>query len=262
MGRFSKWRVHRAFAGGASVEVSERDGIRTLHLGSDTVQSAMRLSAPYDLELAYTRSMMGFLLFRPDPARVAMIGLGGGSLAKFVYHRLPGVRMVAVEINPEVLAAARSHFFLPPEDERFSVVIGEGGQYVAEHPESCDVLMVDGFDGFSQAETLSTQTFYHDCARALTGRGVLVVNLWSSDRNFSTYLGRIEAAFEGLTLCLPTDKHGNVIVFALKRTAGNPRWDTLGDRARELQARAGLEFPEFVRRLREANAHTENRLLI
>ena len=30
-----------------------------------------------------------------------MIGLGGGSLAKFVYHRLPLLRTVVVEINPE-----------------------------------------------------------------------------------------------------------------------------------------------------------------
>ena len=69
--------------------VSERFGVRSLHIGSDTIQSAMRLARPNDLELAYTRSMMAFLLFTERPARVLMIGLGGGSLAKFIYHRMP-----------------------------------------------------------------------------------------------------------------------------------------------------------------------------
>ena len=39
-----------------SVEVSEKDGIRSLHLGSETVQSSMRLADPTELVLSYTRA--------------------------------------------------------------------------------------------------------------------------------------------------------------------------------------------------------------
>src|SRR5262245_14571019 len=81
------WR--RTTGGEDEVYITERFGVRSLHIGSDTIQSSMRLTRPIDLELSYTRSMMAFLLFRDPPARVLMIGLGGGSLAKFVYHRLP-----------------------------------------------------------------------------------------------------------------------------------------------------------------------------
>ena len=42
------------------IEVTEERGLRTLHLGSSAIQSAMRVSRPWDLELAYTRAMMGF----------------------------------------------------------------------------------------------------------------------------------------------------------------------------------------------------------
>jgi spermidine synthase len=50
--------VHRKFSGDSSVDVSESDGIRYLHLGSDTVQSAMRVKDPTALELRYSRGVM------------------------------------------------------------------------------------------------------------------------------------------------------------------------------------------------------------
>lgn len=245
------------------MSVSEKDGVRQLHLGaSDTVQSAMRISAPFDLELKYTRSMMGFLLFRPEPKRILMIGLGGGSLAKFVYHKIPSAGIVAVENSPQVVAAARAYFQLPEPDERFAVEVADGAEYVRAHPGCAGVLMVDGFDARSQAESLATQAFYDDCAAALSDDGVLVVNLWGSDGNFDVYLKRIETSFGGLTLCLPTEKHSNVIVFAFKRSPGSPRWTELRERARRLETEYGLEFLRFAEHLRAMNPHTEKRLLM
>src|SRR5512147_2347829 len=107
MPRYSPLRHRREVAARTSVEVSERDGVRYLHLGSDTIQSAMRIARPDDLELSYTRCMLAFLLFVPMPLHVLMIGLGGGSLAKYVLSRMPLTRVTAVEINPQVIAAAR-----------------------------------------------------------------------------------------------------------------------------------------------------------
>ena len=86
---FQNWRIRKPEEDSESVYISEKFGVRTLHIGSDTVQSSMRIARPYDLEVAYTRSMMAFLLFNPEPREVLMVGLGGGSLAKFFYHRIP-----------------------------------------------------------------------------------------------------------------------------------------------------------------------------
>src|SRR5512146_2380403 len=108
MGEFSRWRPRRA-TGEPGIQVSEQNGVRMLHLGSSSVQSAMRLTAPNDLELAYTRCMMAFMPFHPQPRRILMVGLGGGSLAKFVHSRLPRVKIIVIEINPQVVAAARDY---------------------------------------------------------------------------------------------------------------------------------------------------------
>ena len=84
----------------------------------------------------------------------------------------------------------------------------------------------------------------------MSERGVLAVNLWGSDKNFDVYRQRIETSFDGLTLCLPTEKHGNIVVFGFERSSGNPRWDDLRQRARELESAYGLEFLKFVENLR------------
>lgn len=262
MGFLSRWRTHKAVSEHGTVDVSERDGVRYLHLGGVTIQSAMRVNAPNELELAYTRSMMGFLLFQDVPGNVLMVGLGGGSVAKFVYHNLPAVRTHIVEINPQVVAAARSHFFLPEEEARFRIEIADGVDVVRAQSGSCDVLMVDGYDDRSLVEELASQSFYDECAAALAPDGVLVVNLWSSDKLFDVYLKRIEASFNGLVLCMTTARLSNIIVFGFKRSPGNPRWQDLKERAKQLEAEYGLEFLDFVDALRSLNVHNEKRLLV
>jgi spermidine synthase len=191
-----------------------------------------------------------------------MIGLGGGSVTKFVYHRLPAVQTRVVEISPQVLAAARSHFCVPESDQRLQIDIGDGVEYVRNHSASCDVLMVDGYDDRSLVEALASQSFYDDCAAALTPDGMLVVNLWGSDKLFDVYFRRIEASFDGLVLSMPTGRMSNIIVFGFKRSPGNPRWQELRERAKSLEAEYGLEFLDFVDALRSLNVHSEKRLLI
>lgn len=248
----AKWLRARVGAAG-SVYVTERFGVRALHIGSDTIQSAMRVARPNDLELAYTRSMMGFLLFNEAPRRVLLVGLGGGSLAKFIYRRMPQTEIEAVEINPRVVAVAREQFHLPPDDARLKVRVGDGAQHLAQPGPVADVIAVDGYDGHAQAASLATRSFYCACRMRLAPRGVLVVNLWSSDRGFTECLERLESAFPAGTLCLPARRPGNVIVFAFRDHPGALLWDELRQRAHALQERYGIEFLSFVEALREMN---------
>ena len=259
---FKSWRIRKPEADNESVYLSEKFGVRTLHIGSDTVQSSMRLARPHDLEISYTRSMMAFLLFNPEPRQVLMVGLGGGSLAKFIYHRLPRVRTVAVEINPQVVAVARQFFHVPQDDERLNVVVGDGGAYLSNDKLCADVIMVDGYDAESQVEALSTLGFYRDCARVLGDSGILVVNLWGGDRNFITCVDRIAKAFDGCVACLPAGKPGNIVALAFKRSPGQPSWVDLRGRAQALETAHGLEFTRFVQELTAMNPHDRERLLL
>ena len=252
MPQFSKWRTKNSDSG---IEMSEKDGVRALHLGSSMVQSAMRLTAPNELELAYTRCMMGFLLFHPNPIHIVMIGLGGGSLAKFVYERMPQTKTTVVEINPQVISAARSYFSLPNDNERLQVVMAEGSEYIARNPATADVLMIDGFDDGCQADTLCSQDFYNRARESLNRNGVLVVNLLSRDKGRDEYMRRIEHSFNGHVAILMTEVRGNQIVFALKHSPGKLAWEELRRRAENLEIEFALPFSRFILGLRKYNSH-------
>ena len=253
----AKWRVRKPALDEETPYVSERAGVRTLHIGSDTVQSAMRLARPNDLELSYTRSMMAFLLFMPAPRRALLVGLGGGSVAKFMYHRLPSVHVKAVEVSADVVAIARGYFHVPEDNPRLEVVIGDGAEYMAREDVAADAVIVDGYDADAHAEELASQSFYAACRERLSPGGMFVVNLWGGDRLFATLLQRIESAFPHGTLCLPAERPGNVIVFGFKDTAGPFEWKKLMARAERLEDDLGLEFSRFAAGLRKMNRHDE-----
>jgi len=232
----------------AHIEVSEQAGTRKMYLGSKIVQSSMRIEHPFDLDLPYTRAMMAFLLFRPHTERLLMIGLGGGSLAKFMYHRLPKIHVTLVEIDPRVVETARNFFFLPPDDERLQVVVDDGAAYVAAHPGCYDVIMVDGHDGQSLSPTLITPQFYAACREALRPNGMLVANLLTADPDMVSYYKNMANAFSWLALALPSPP-GNLIALAFERGHVPPRWDPLRIRAREIEAEYGVEFVSLVERM-------------
>ena len=230
-----------------AIEVVEERGMRVLHLGSQAIQSAMRLTRPWDLELAYTRAMMGFLMFNSTPQEVLMIGLGGGSLAKFIRKQRPQTRITAVEIDPRVIAAARTHFELPPDDEMLSVIEADGALYVRQHPDSADVILLDGFDAGNQVEALATQSFYAACRRVLRPGGVLVVNLWGRDRDFAEYFARLTRAFDGEVGWISVQNKTNVIVFAFAEPDAAARLEAVEPRLADLSKRFGLDLRGFAR---------------
>ncbi|MEY2690467.1 MAG: hypothetical protein RL375_4667 [Pseudomonadota bacterium] len=197
--------------------VFEIGGAKALHFSINEVQSRMLLDDPCALDLEYTRTMMGFLLFNPQPRRIAMIGLGGGSLAKFCHRHLPETAIKVVEINPHVLAL-RHEFQVPDDDERLCVALGDGAQMVRREPDSCDVLMVDGFDPYGLPDELSSQRFYDDCHDMLRQGGLLVVNLHRDHEHFDSFIDRIRRSFDDAVLVVHTpDKDStNCIVFAAR----------------------------------------------
>ena len=259
----AKWRVRKPADDAETAYVSERYGVRTLHIGSDTVQSAMRIARPYDLELSYTRSMMGFLLFMARrPREVLLIGLGGGSLAKFIYRVLPSARVKAVELSAQVVAIARQYFHVPAHEPRLQVIVGDGAEYMTRKDVSADLVVVDGYGADAHAEELGSREFYRDCHDRLTADGMLVVNLWGGDKQFTTLLHRIDEAFPKGTLCLPAERPGNVIVFAFKQDPGAMRWQAMAERADALEKEIGLEYPRFVDALRKMNRHDRDCLYV
>ena len=247
-----------------SIEVSEQGGVRYLHFSVDWIQGAMRIARPNTLELAYTREMMAGLLLRepPWPREALLIGLGAGSLAKYIYHKLPETKITVVEIDPQVEIVARLQFKLPDDPLRLRIVIGDGAQYMLEDGKKFDAILVDGFDKSGRAGVLDTLPFYQACRSRLTDNGLLAVNLLGHSRGFKASTERIASAFDGRALVLPSCSSGNTIAFA---TDGNPvdvALEQLKHRAEQLNKTSGLNLCATIQRLQSSGTLIEERLRI
>ena len=229
--------------------VVDSAGERYLFFTYEYVQSCMRLDDPYALVTAYTRKMMAFLLFLPEPRHVLMIGLGGGSLAKFCHRHLPRTRISAVEINADVISL-REHFSIPPDDERFEIIHDDGATYLARVPLKFDVILIDAFDEFGAASSLASLDFYRRASQSLIPDGVLVVNLSGQKTRYPIHVQSLCKAFDGTVVLVPVQAEGNVLLFAFKRPPLAEVPGTLHNRATELEETLGLEFHRFLQCLR------------
>jgi spermidine synthase len=198
--------------GAPSLFIHDYGGAVSLHFNKFEVQSAMYKHAPDELVLSYTRTMMNFAVFNKQPRHVGMIGLGGGSMAKHCYRRLPETTISIAEINPEVIAL-RDRFLIPKDDQKFMVFCEDGADFVRRQPAQFDVLLVDGFDNKGQPPQLCSQEFYSHCYRSLTAQGLLVVNVCDG----SHLISRIRRSFRNqVQVADAHDDKANIIVFAGK----------------------------------------------
>jgi spermidine synthase len=211
----------------------DADGTLWLDFDDGAVQSRMLRADPARLMLEYTRLMMGFLLLRPEPERIAMIGLGGGSLAKYCAARLPEADFTAVEIAPDVIAL-RDAFGIPPDGPRFRIVCEDGAAFVRRDGPPLDVLIVDAFVRGGQPDSLGTAAFYDACRERLAPGGVLAVNLYIDDPSYELRLERIREAFDGRLVVIDVPVTENDLVFGGTGPAFPPPFPVLVERLRVL----------------------------
>ena len=236
-----------------SIDIREEAGIRYLHFGTDWVQGAMRLSKPNRLILVYTQAMLSFLLFRPEPRNVLIIGLGSASLVRFFRHEMPDAHLTVIEINRDVIQAAHQFFRLPQDDDRLDVQVGDGFHYVQQTSVRFDAIFVDGYDHRARAGKLESPAFYQACRARLAPQGVLVANVFGRVRGHGQTKRHLREAFGAGVVLLPSSDSKNVLVSAFADPPAPVGVAQLRNRAEELKARYDLPFGKWVHALQQAN---------
>jgi spermidine synthase len=221
---------------------------RFLHFDFGAIQSVMEMSHPGRLALPYTRKMMAFLLFNPAPKRILLLGLGGGSLAKFCYANLPAATVTAVEVNRDVIAL-RDEFGVPADDERFRVINADAAAHVSKTAQAKDVILADACDRTGTATELASVEFYRNARRRLSADGVFVGNICGGRDSAAAHLENVREAFDGELLTLQVRAGGNMIVFGFKDRRPEMNWERLEADAKELKRRFHLDFPKYARRM-------------
>lgn len=244
------------------LEVIDRDGVRSLYFGTGACQSSMTLDDPTALTLGYTRNMLAALLFQTAPKKILLIGLGGGSLARFLLHHLPATQLDCVETRPAVVELAHRYFQLP-DHALLKIHIGDGATFVANCPErQYDLILIDAFDSIGVHPSVCRPEFHRAARRALAPNGVLSMNLWiTPGAPYDSLLKIVAAGFAGQILRLPVEHRTNLIALGLDKPHTRQDLKSLRELAQELAARYGLDFPKQLRSIRHHNGTLMHRLL-
>ena len=195
--------------------------------------------------LEYTGMMFCGLLYSPQPRKALVLGLGGGVIPRELRHYFPECEIDVAEIDPEIPPVAE-RFFAFSTDEKLKVHVADGRMFIKKQLRSepvakYDIVILDAFNSDYIPFHLMTREFLQEVKAILSEDGVVVANVFYSNRlfdaEFKTFLdvfGRCEAFFG-------TDSTNAMLVSGgSKMPALTAR--QLGARAAELQDKHPFAF--------------------
>ena len=197
----------------------------------------------------YTRMMMASLLLNPEPERVLVLGLGGGTLPMTLAELFPDAKIDVVEIDPAVVTVAREFFDFEPtanmqvftQDARvFTKRAGLRG-------DTYDLIMLDAFNGDYIPEHLMTREYLEETSKLMADNAVVVANTFSISQLYHHESTTYQAVF-GTFFNLTSGASANRIILA--SNMAEPTRSVLEQRAKALAPRLrkyGVRPEEYPR---------------
>jgi spermidine synthase len=219
--------------------------------GTGATQSEMSLANHEELTLSYARHIMTVLPLVDRPRRLLIVGLGGGSMQRYLYRVLPDATIETVELDPVVRDIAANFFFLK-EDRRQIVHVGDGRSFLEKSRDRYDTIFLDAFNASSIPYALTTQEFLRAVRARLADGGVACANVWHTVPEYADMLKTYAAVFPELHV-VNCASSGNSIVVALPAKI-NLTVAAWMDKARAFEKThpTGLDLPALVERGAEA----------
>lgn len=247
--------IYRNSSDDGIIEIAQNNDTRSLYFGNDAKQSSMDVLQPSRLVLSYTRAMMASLLFQPQPQRILIIGLGGGSIAKFLLQHYPDCSIDIVEIRADVVKIAHAYFNLP-DDERIQIFIDDASRFFrnqnGQH-QHYELILIDAFNHDGVSESVKSFEFFEYCRERLDDDGVIATNLWNNKNDHTHEINQtMEHIFCNNLLNLPVADRANIIAFTAK-SQNTLQLSSANSTARKLEQSQALEFSEFLRQIKRAN---------
>ena len=253
--------IFRENSGKRLVEIYDHQGYRSLYFGGRHLQSRMSLAEPHRLLLPYTWYMMLALLLIEPPRRVLLIGLGAGSLVRFLHHHFPECVIEAVDNSEQVIKLAKGYFQLQDtahvrlhlHDGRLFLERLDGGTLY-------DLILFDAYDETGLVADIYAREPFSRAARALAPEGILAANLWSGGPQSAQEIDGLLAQLLPGGLLLPVPERGNIVTLRCRRQLEWSRLSRTWQDLHELGQHFGLDFYKMVRVAMRANLSIEQRL--
>ncbi len=196
------------------VQVWEKPDRRELRFGNPIMQSVFSRNHPNHLVLPYTRFMLLALLFSPEPTNVLHIGLGAGSIPKWLFRQYPNTQQTVIELSPSVIEAAYCYFELP-QSSLVSVLNFDATRSFPVFKDQFDIIFMDAFDDDGVPSEICCTEFLQLMKSYLRPNGWLAGNTWTSSGDFKEQCDYWKSTFHQVFQVKANHK-GNVILFGNK----------------------------------------------
>jgi spermidine synthase len=231
--------VHRERSVYSTILVDQRGSLICLQFSiqrHQRNQSCIDTRRPKEMVFTYTRMMMAGLLLNPDPARVLIVGLGGGTLPMTLAELYPDANIDVVEIDPAVVTVAHEFFdFEPtPNMQVFTQDARVFTKRAVLRGDTYDLIMLDAFNGDYIPEHLMTREYLEETRSLMSDAAVVVANTFSISALYHHESTTYQAVF-GAFLNLKSGASANRIILASNQAV--PDRGVLEERARELAPR-------------------------
>lgn len=220
-----------------NILVEENNGLRCLKFNvksAQTQQSCMLVDDPQRLVFNYTKMLFSSLLINPNPKRILIIGLGGGTMSNTLHQIFPHAAITNVEIDPAVIKVARNYFSFF-ENENITAVVQDGRIFVkraAIKKQQYDWIILDAFNGDYIPEHLMTQEFLQETKQLLSAEGVLAANTFSVSQLYNYESATYKSVFGDFFNVRNNNNSNRIILASVKPLPNN---DVIAERAQALK---------------------------
>ena len=185
-----------------------------VHRG-DRNQTCININNHDKLVFSYTKMSFAGLLLTPEPKKILIAGLGGGTIPLALTELFPNAIIDIVEVDQAVVNVAKEYFFFE-ESDNMTVAVNDARVFIKRAGiigEQYDYIVLDAFGGDYIPEHLLTQEFLQEVKQLMTERSVLIANTFSTSRFYDHESVTYQRVFnEFFNFKLPTS--GNRIIIA------------------------------------------------
>ena len=194
--------------------------MRSLHFGNKTQQAGMFLYDPVILIHKYTQAMLTPLSWQ-IPEKALILGLGAGSIAKFLLHHYKDLELTAVDLRPEVVKLGHEYFDLDKENNRFKIHYQAADNFIDKNCNSgdkYDLILIDLFlTKKDQDINVDISSFVNKLPDLLNHDGHVCINLIGNEPRLYPAFESIRNVFDNRLYITPVD-NSNTILIAGKQT--------------------------------------------